>query len=184
MATIVPLLDGAPQQPDALEPKSFKYAAFISYSHEDRRIGAAIQSKLEKYVLPRASQILGPDAARHPFARVFRDEDELVPDESLPKRIREALETLSSSSQCAAQRQRRTTGSRRNSWSSSPFGARSRSSPSSLTANPTPVGQRKRPHARPCRDPYGLPSSMTPSPRCPATNHCGWIGAETCRTTG
>jgi WD40 repeat protein len=92
MATMVPALDAAPQQPDALEPKSFKYAAFISYSHEDRRIGAAIQSKLEKYVLPRASQILGPDAARRPFARVFRDEDELVPGESLPRRIHEALE--------------------------------------------------------------------------------------------
>jgi len=92
MATMVPALDAAPQRPVALDPKSFKYAAFICYSREDRRIGAAIQSKLEKYVLPRAAQMLGPDAARHPFARVFRDEDELVPGESLRKRIRAALE--------------------------------------------------------------------------------------------
>ena len=76
----------APDQPAP------RYPAFISYSRADRQIAQTLQRNLERYVLPQASEILGPNASDRPFRRVFRDEDELVPGQDLPGRIREGLE--------------------------------------------------------------------------------------------
>jgi hypothetical protein len=70
-----------------------KYCAFISYTQLDRAFAKDIQSKLEAYVVPRAIRLdrLGVELDRKPLKPVFRDQDELVPGENLPERLRNAL---------------------------------------------------------------------------------------------
>jgi WD40 repeat protein len=73
--------------------ESLRYRAFISYSRADRAAAKDLQAKLERYVLPRALRWIKP-GLRHdprPLRPVFRDEDELVPGQDLPERIRAGL---------------------------------------------------------------------------------------------
>jgi WD40 repeat protein len=70
------------------------YRAFLSYSHSaDRATAKTLQRRLEAYVLPPALRSAGPGLRRdrRPLRPVFRDEDELVPGQDLPQRIRNAL---------------------------------------------------------------------------------------------
>ena len=72
-----------------------QYRAFISYNRADRAIASALQTRLERYVLPQALRLVKP-GLRHdprPIRPVFRDEDELVPGQGLSTRIRAALES-------------------------------------------------------------------------------------------
>jgi len=69
------------------------YHAFISYSRADRAVAKTLQARLEGYVLPQALRLVRP-GVRHqprPLRPVFRDEDELVPGQDLPQRIRAGL---------------------------------------------------------------------------------------------
>ncbi len=77
---------------DGAEPAPL-YSAFISYSRADRAVARSLQAKLEGYVLPQALRLVGPSKRRNPrpLRPVFRDEDELVPGQDLPERIRTGL---------------------------------------------------------------------------------------------
>lgn len=70
-----------------------KYRAFISYSRTDAKHAVALQNRLERFVLPTALRIISPGIkmAPRPLRPIFRDEDELVPGQSLPARIRQGL---------------------------------------------------------------------------------------------
>jgi WD40 repeat protein len=72
--------------------KEYKYSAFISYSRQDRKFAVRLENDLERYVLPKAQELLGEKGRRRPFPDVFRDESRLVPGADLPARIRFGLE--------------------------------------------------------------------------------------------
>jgi WD40 repeat protein len=71
-----------------------KYRAFLSYSRSDRQQAKTLQARLERYVLPQALRRIKPGMRhdRRPLKPIFRDEDELVPGQDLPERIRRGLE--------------------------------------------------------------------------------------------
>jgi hypothetical protein len=70
------------------------FRAFISYSRSDRQWAKTLQTRLERYVLPHALRLIKPGMRheRRPLKPIFRDEDELVPGQGLPERIRRGLE--------------------------------------------------------------------------------------------
>ena len=71
--------------------QTFRYRAFISYSHSDKRFARKLQRLLEGYELPKSMR--GDiDRPRHPLYPIFRDEAELVPGQDLPRRIQRGLE--------------------------------------------------------------------------------------------
>lgn len=71
-----------------------KYWAFISYSHRDARVAAAVQRALETYRIPR--RLVGTRTAvgevPAQFKPVFRDRDEMQAGNDLKATVREALE--------------------------------------------------------------------------------------------
>ncbi len=67
---------------------SFRYRAFISYCHRDRKSAARLQTALENFRLPRPDT--GPDAPR--LRPVFRDREELGSSHDLTAAIRGALD--------------------------------------------------------------------------------------------
>lgn len=73
---------------------AYKFRAFVSYSRSDRPWAKSLQSRLERYVLPHALRLINPGMRhdRRPLKPIFRDEDELVPGQGLPERIRKGLE--------------------------------------------------------------------------------------------
>src|SRR5580658_6237516 len=75
--------------------EGYKYRAFVSYSRSDASAARLLQRRLETYVLPSASRALRPGVRfdRRPIRPVFRDEDELVPGQDLPGRIRDGLQS-------------------------------------------------------------------------------------------
>lgn len=75
-----------------MEPYWFR--AFVSYSRSDRKWAKTLQARLERYVLPHALRLVKPGVRhdRRPLKPIFRDEDELVPGQDLPERIRQGLE--------------------------------------------------------------------------------------------
>jgi WD40 repeat protein len=74
--------------------ETYKFRAFISYSRSDRQWAKILQARLERFVLPQALRRIkaGMRFDRRPLKPVFRDEDELVPGQDLPERIRQGLE--------------------------------------------------------------------------------------------
>ena len=70
-----------------------RYRAFISYSRADRDAAAALQRRLERYVLPRTLRVVTAGVRRdpRPLKPIFRDESELVPGQDLSARIRQGL---------------------------------------------------------------------------------------------
>jgi WD40 repeat protein len=70
-----------------------KYRAFISYSRADATWVKLLHTRLEQYVLPDVLRTIKPGLRydRHPLKPIFRDEDELVPGQDLPARIRGGL---------------------------------------------------------------------------------------------
>ena len=73
---------------------SFRYRAFISYSHRDRRWGRWLLRAIETYRVPRRLVGRATFRGRVPrrLAPVFRDRDELPAAEDLSAKVREALE--------------------------------------------------------------------------------------------
>ncbi|MCG8506940.1 MAG: toll/interleukin-1 receptor domain-containing protein [Sphingomonadales bacterium] len=73
---------------------SYRYKAFISYSHRDRRWGRWLLRAIETYRVPR--RLVGRATFRGKVPRrlapVFRDRDELPAAEDLSAKVREALE--------------------------------------------------------------------------------------------
>ncbi|MEJ0022962.1 MAG: toll/interleukin-1 receptor domain-containing protein [Alphaproteobacteria bacterium] len=71
-----------------------KYRAFISYSRADRAWAKLLHARLEHYVLPQALRAIKPGLKHdtRPLKPIFRDEDELVPGQDLPARIRAGLD--------------------------------------------------------------------------------------------
>lgn len=71
---------------------TFTYSAFISYSRRDRTEAIRLQRLLEQFRLdPNLRNSKTPPLHAHPLRPVFRDEDELVPGQDLPDRIRKGL---------------------------------------------------------------------------------------------
>lgn len=72
---------------------SFKYKAFISYSHADEKWARWLQRKLEHYRVPRRLAANHADDAAHPrrLHPVFRDQDELASSTDLGKAVEAAL---------------------------------------------------------------------------------------------
>src|SRR5690349_10580801 len=74
-------------------PTDFRYRAFISYSHADRRWAEWLHKALETYRVP--SRLVGRETAAGPVPRslapVFRDRDELATAHSLTGKVQEAL---------------------------------------------------------------------------------------------
>ena len=77
---------------------SFRYKAFISYSHQDRAWAAWLQRALETYRVPRrlvgSAGPFGPIPAR--IAPVFRDREDLSSAADLSATVKEALEAAES----------------------------------------------------------------------------------------
>jgi hypothetical protein len=73
----------------------YQYRAFISYSRNDREVAKRLQRLLEYFVLPAALRVVSAGVTRNvrPLTPCFRDEDELVPGQDLPDRIRRGLES-------------------------------------------------------------------------------------------
>ncbi|MBQ6773065.1 MAG: toll/interleukin-1 receptor domain-containing protein [Synergistaceae bacterium] len=74
-----------------VEKESFKYYAFISYSHNNKKIAQKLQKNLESYNLPSALQKSHPDLPKKLFP-VFIDEDRLVASGGLDESIRANLD--------------------------------------------------------------------------------------------
>lgn len=72
---------------------SFKYKAFISYSHADEKWARWLQRKLEHYRVPRrlATARAGGEALPRRLHPVFRDQDELASSTDLGKAVEAAL---------------------------------------------------------------------------------------------
>ncbi|MEQ1819734.1 MAG: TIR domain-containing protein [Terricaulis sp.] len=72
----------------------YRYRAFISYTRSDRAVAAKLQRELERFELPTEIRRAHGDGltSKRPFRPIFRDEDELLPGEDLPKRIAAALD--------------------------------------------------------------------------------------------
>lgn len=60
-----------------MESESFKYYAFISYSHKDIKIAKKLQKRLEHYHLPSALRKSNPDLPKR-LSPIFRDESDLT----------------------------------------------------------------------------------------------------------
>ena len=73
---------------------SFKYRAFISYSHKDASVARWLAQAMEGYRLPK--ELIGKTGRDEPVPRfirpVFRDRDELPASADLGATLREALE--------------------------------------------------------------------------------------------
>jgi len=70
-------------------PSPFRYLAFISYSHEDRKSAARLQTALENFRLPRTATAGAPAPRLRP---IFRDREELGSSHDLTAAIRTALD--------------------------------------------------------------------------------------------
>ena len=75
-----------------MESENFKYYAFISYSHKDKKIARKLQKRLQSYHLPSKLMQSHPDLPKK-LSPVFIDEANLVAkEESLTEAIREYLD--------------------------------------------------------------------------------------------
>jgi len=73
---------------------AFTFSAFISYARHDRADAVRLQRRLEQYRLDADLRVREGERffPTRPLQPVFRDEDELVPGQDLPERIRKGLE--------------------------------------------------------------------------------------------
>jgi len=79
--------ESRPQWPVNVSGPEFEYKAFISYSHQDRRVAAWLHRAIESYRLPRRLST-GPAQRLKP---IFRDRDELTTSPDLGDAVRDAL---------------------------------------------------------------------------------------------
>lgn len=72
---------------------TFRYKAFVSYSHRDRKWGSWLQRSLEAYRVPK--RLVGTETAFGPVERrltpVFRDREDLPSASDLSSKVKEAL---------------------------------------------------------------------------------------------
>lgn len=71
--------------------ETFKYYAFISYSHADKKIAKKLQRKLEHYHLPAALQKNNPDLPKK-LSPIFIDDSDLVGKGNLKTALQENLD--------------------------------------------------------------------------------------------
>ena len=74
-----------------MEQESFKYYAFISYSHKDKKTAKRLQRRLERYHLPSAIQKTYPDLPKS-LRPVFIDDSDLVANGTLRTALEANLE--------------------------------------------------------------------------------------------
>jgi tetratricopeptide (TPR) repeat protein len=72
------------------EAKKRRFAAFISYAHADGAVAAKLQSKLERYRLPK-NIAAGRGSGSAALGQIFRDREDLAAAPSLSDAIREAI---------------------------------------------------------------------------------------------
>lgn len=72
---------------------AFKYCAFLSYSHRDRKFGEWLHTRIESWAVPKdlAGRPTANGAVPASLRPVFRDRDDLAASHSLQTRIAEAL---------------------------------------------------------------------------------------------
>ncbi len=75
---------------DAADGRSFKYRAFVSYAHRDKRAARRIFRGLEAYRVPKDVALDGLPPDRR-LGRFFRDDDELGAAERLTDALKDAL---------------------------------------------------------------------------------------------
>jgi WD40 repeat protein len=73
---------------------AFTFSAFISYARANRADAVGLQRRLEQYRLDADLRVVEGERPlpTRPLQPVFRDEDELVPGQDLPERIRRGLQ--------------------------------------------------------------------------------------------
>jgi tetratricopeptide (TPR) repeat protein len=76
-----------------LESETFKYRAFISYSHNDKKFAKWLHKKIENYKIPNSLRDKYPHLPKDLKRTVFIDEEELPIAASLPRNLSEALES-------------------------------------------------------------------------------------------
>ncbi|MBR1658308.1 MAG: toll/interleukin-1 receptor domain-containing protein [Synergistaceae bacterium] len=74
-----------------MKKESFKYYAFISYSHKDMNIAKKLQKRLEKYHLPSDLLVSHPTLPKN-LSPVFIDEFDLIPGGTLKEAIQKNLD--------------------------------------------------------------------------------------------
>lgn len=76
-----------------MSTQSFKYRAFISYSHKDAKWANRLHKSLETYRVPK--YLVGQETERGPIpkrlGRIFRDRDELPSATDLSEAVNQAL---------------------------------------------------------------------------------------------
>lgn len=80
--------EGFERATQATSTRMYKYAAFISYQHNERdaRVAQEVQRSIESFRFPK-----GMGGGNKGLGKCFRDEDELAVSSSLPKSIKQAL---------------------------------------------------------------------------------------------
>ena len=71
---------------------NYKYKAFISYSHKDKRFAKWLHKKIENYTIPKSLRIKYPHLPQNLKRSIFRDEDELPTGSELTHNLTDALE--------------------------------------------------------------------------------------------
>ena len=74
-----------------MEEKNFKYYAFISYSHKDKKVAQKLQRRLERYHLPSALRKSNPALPKN-LKPIFRDDSDLVASGTLKTALQENLD--------------------------------------------------------------------------------------------
>ena len=70
---------------------TYRYRAFISYSHKDKAFASWLQRKIERYIVPRALQQKYPHLPKDLKRSIFRDDDELSGGGALTPALKDAL---------------------------------------------------------------------------------------------
>ena len=71
---------------------SYKYRAFLSYSHKDKAFAVWLQKKIESYVIPQALRRKYPHLPANLKRSVFRDDEELTSASALSSVLEQALD--------------------------------------------------------------------------------------------
>src|SRR5271154_4677248 len=80
-------------QSEELKPQSYRYRAFISYSHRDKAAASRIQREIETFRVPKklVGTITPVGVVQRRLAPIFRDRDELPASADLGRELSEAL---------------------------------------------------------------------------------------------
>ena len=73
--------------------KTYKYKAFISYSHQDQKFGKWLHKKIENYKIPKSLRPKYPNLPKDLKRTIFIDDEELPTASALPENLSNALES-------------------------------------------------------------------------------------------